>query len=295
MSEELSPRKVDAGRESDGVEMLRMLWARRKVIFIAALLCGIAGATYSLLVTPVFRAQVTLLPVLNRPGQGLMGQLGALSGLAGLAGLNLEGSDKTEPLAVLSSRDFSRQFIENSKLVTVILYDKWDAATGKWKQTGADTPDIRDAVERFDKDIRRVGEDRKSGLVVLTIDWKDPVLAATWANELAQQINEQMRQRAVANADRSIRYLRAELGGTTEVALQQSISRLLESQMQNMMVARGNAEYAFRVVDQARVPKKRVFPKRVLITIGAALIGGLLACAWFMLIGKRAAPAPARD
>jgi uncharacterized protein involved in exopolysaccharide biosynthesis len=281
-----------ASGPAEGFAMLSVIWKRRWLIVICGLVFGILGATYSLLVTPVFRAQVTLLPVLNKPGQGLMGQLGALGGLAGLAGINLEGGDKAEPMAVLNSKDFARSFIEDEKLLTVVLYDKWDEKTGKWKaQGGPDQPDIRDAVERFDKEIRRVGEDRKTGVITLIVDWKDPVEAAKWANMLAARINVQMRQRAIENADRSINYLRAELSTTKEVSLQQSISRLIESQMQTMMMARGNAEYAFRVVDEARVPKRRMFPKRALISIGCAMIGGFLACAWVVLLNPRPKPA----
>lgn len=277
----------DTTSEPEGMAVLRMLWQRRVFVCIVAAVFGVIGGTYSLLATPIYRAQVTLLPVTNRAGQGLAGQLGGLAGLAGLAGINLEGPDKTEPLAVLSSRDFARSFIEEQELLTVLLHDKWDAKAGKWKHPGPKQPDIRDAVERFDKRVRKVGEDRKSGLVVLTIDWEDPQLAARWANILAAKINTQMRARAIDSAERSIKYLRAELAVTNEVPLQLSISRLLESQMQTIMVARGNDEYSFRVVDQARVPKKRLHPKRVMITVGAFLIGGLLACVWLMLSGKR--------
>lgn len=259
------------------------LWAGRKWIILGVLIFGALGATYALLVTPIFRAQVTLLPMDNKSARGLAGQLGALGGLAGLAGINIGGTDKVEPMAVLSSRDFARAFIENQKLLTVLLADKWDATAKKWKTDGANTPDIRDAVEYFDKNVRKVGEDRKSGLVVLTVDWKTPTEAAAWANLMAAQINGQMRARAMEDAERSIGYLRGELQATTQVSLQQSISRLLESQMQNMMMARGNLEYAFRVVDTARVPKKRFSPKRTLITLGAGMIGGFLACAWVLL------------
>jgi uncharacterized protein involved in exopolysaccharide biosynthesis len=278
---------MNAAAETDGLGTLRLLWARRKLILLVALAFAVLGATYALLATPYYRAQVTLLPVTNRPGQGIMGQLGALGGLAGLAGINIEGGDKVEPMAVLSSKDFARNFIESQNLLTVILDDKWDAKARKWKNPGPRQPDIRDAVERFDKEIRKIGEDRKTGVIVVTIDWKDPALAAKWANIIAAQINAQMRQRAMDTAERSITYLRGELGATTEVALQQSISRLLESQMQNMMMARGNSEYAFRVIDSARVPKKRFTPKRSLITLGAALIGGFLGCAWVMLRSQR--------
>jgi uncharacterized protein involved in exopolysaccharide biosynthesis len=100
---------------------------------------------------------------------------------------------------------------------------------------------------------------------------------------MAERVNAQMRDRAVTDASRSIEYLQGELQAANQVVLQQAISRLLEAQMQNMMVARGNTEYAFRVIDSARVPKKHFFPKRALIVLGATLIGGLLACAWATL------------
>jgi uncharacterized protein involved in exopolysaccharide biosynthesis len=266
------------------------IWAGRKWIVLSAFVFAVLGATYALLATPWYRAQVTLLPMDNKAARGLTSQLGALGGLAGLAGINLGGADKVEPMAVLGSHDFARTFIESQGLLTVLLADKWDAQQKKWKGDPSGAPDIRDAVEYFEKNVRAIGEDRKTGLIVLTVDWKTPAEAATWANLMATQINSQMRARAIDDAERSIAYLRGELQVTTQVSLQQSISRLLESQMQNMMMARGNNEYAFRIIDAARVPKKRFTPKRTLITIGAGAIGGFLACAWVMLRPRRSAP-----
>ncbi len=279
---------MNLATQTDPAPTIPLLWAARWRIVTSGLVFGLLGATYALLATPIYRAQVTLLPVQNQNGQGLVGQIGALSGLAGLAGINLGGGDKVEPLAVLSSRDFSRSFIEQNNLVTVLLAEKWDAEKRNWKNPGPNQPDIRDAVEYFEKAVRKVGEDRKSGVVILTVDWKSPVQAAEWANGMSKQINSQMRARAIADAERSIAYLRGELESAKQISLQQSISRLLESQMQNMMVARGNDEYAFRVIDSARVPKKRLSPKRTLITLGSAMIGAFLACAVVLLIPRRA-------
>jgi uncharacterized protein involved in exopolysaccharide biosynthesis len=271
----------------DPAQIIKLLWEARWRIILVALLFGALGATYALLATPIYRAQVVLLPVQTKGASGLPGQLGALSGLAGLAGINIGGVDKAEPLAVLSSHDFSRGFIEANGLVPVLLAEKWDPVKKNWKKPGPNQPDIRDAVEYFDKDVRRVGEDKKTGVVVVSLDWTSPTQAAEWANSLASLINSQMRARAIADAERSISYLRAELDATNQVSLQQSISKLIESQMQTMMVARGNEEYAFRVIDSARVPKKRLSPKRTLITVGAAMIGGFLACAWVMMFPRR--------
>lgn len=281
--------ETTAATVNDGLlpEGLRQLWRARWRILIGAFVCGALGATYSLLATPIFRAQVSLLPAHTTSSQGLAGQLGGLAGLAGLAGINLGGADKTEPMAVLGSRDFAQAFIERNNLVPVLLADKWDPVKKNWKEPGPNEPDIRDAVEYFDKHVRRIGEDRKSGIVVLTVDWRSPAEAAKWANEMATQVNSQMRARAIADADQSIAYLRSQFETTTQVSLQQSISRLLETQMQQMMMARGNEEYAFRVIDSARVPKKRVFPMRSLITLGSALIGGFIVCAWVLLTTRR--------
>ena len=60
---------------------------------------------------------------------------------------------------------------------------KWDAEKKKWKDRN-DVPTDWEAFRMFDKNIRLVSVDRKSGLVTLTIDWKDPALAAAWANSL---------------------------------------------------------------------------------------------------------------
>ena len=47
-------------------------------------------------------------------------------------------------------------------------------------------------------------------------------------------------------------------------------------ELETLMLARGNEEFAFRVVDRATVPKWRASPKRTLTVILATLAGGLL-------------------
>ena len=42
------------------------------------------------------------------------------------------------------------------------------------------------------------------------------------------------------------------------------------------MLARGNDEFAFRIVDAAQVPKIRDWPKRTLIVVLAIILGGIL-------------------
>ncbi len=57
--------------------------------------------------------------------------------------------------------------------------------------------------------------------------------------------------------------------------LQRSIYSLIESEIKKVMIANGSDEFAFRVVDPARVPEQRVSPKRALIT-AVGLFAGLM-------------------
>jgi hypothetical protein len=82
--------------------------------------------------------------------------------------------------------------------------------------------------------VRKIDEDSRTGLVTLSIEWRDPQRAAEWANLLAVRLNEHMRQRALAEAEANVKYLRHEFESTPIVVLQQSISGLLENEMQKL-------------------------------------------------------------
>jgi LPS O-antigen subunit length determinant protein (WzzB/FepE family) len=138
----------------------------------------------------------------------------------------------------------------------------------------------------------------------VTIEWRDPVQAADWANTLVARLNAEMRSRAIANTTASVGFLEAELKTTPTVETRQAISRIIAAKINQRMLANITEEYAFRVVDKALPPDPRdmVRPKRpVLLALGPIL--GLLVGAFIALItgswaltGQRATnPQPHRD
>jgi uncharacterized protein involved in exopolysaccharide biosynthesis len=267
-------------------------WRRKWLIIGVSFAVSVVVAGLSLLLPNWYTAEVTLAPGEERTAVGLSGPF---SSLANLAGITVGGGDTTEAVAVLKSRDLARSFIEREKLLTVFFEDKWDAQQRRWKATDPEKqPDIRDAVRYWDRALRGVAEDRRTRIVKLTVEWKDAELAAKWANGYADLLNERMRQRALDDAQTSIEYLRNELSKTNEVVLQQSISRLIETEMQKLMMARGNPEFAFKIIDRAEVPKRKSSPQRALMVIGAAFLTGCIMVAfvmWSSLQRRRAAQA----
>jgi uncharacterized protein involved in exopolysaccharide biosynthesis len=251
--------------EIDLWQLWETLWSGRWLIIAITSLFAVGGVTYALVAQEWWRAEVVLAPA-DKKG-GMSGALSQLSGLASLAGVSVGGGGGNEPLAVLKSKDFARQCINDMNLMPVLLKGQ--------KTEDGKAPDIRDALRIFET-VRTVSEDKKTGLVVLSVRWKDADTVALWANELARRVNARLRAEALAEAERNVAYLQKEIASTSVVSLQQSMGRVLEGEMQKLMLARGNEEFAFKVIDKATPPKLRDAPKRTLIAIVATLAGGFL-------------------
>lgn len=260
-----NPNPVQYDDEIDLWELWDTIWSGRWLIIAITSIFTLGGVTYALLAQEWYKADVVLAPADAK--KSMSGALAQFGGLASLAGISLPGAGEQEPVAVLKSREFARAFITDLNLMPVFLKDA--ESSGK-------PLDIRDAVRVFDTSVRTVSEDKKTGLVTLSIRWKDPDTAAEWANLLVQRLNDRLRQQALAESERNVAYLQKEMATTSVVSLQQSMGRVLEGEMQKLMLARGNEEFAFKVIDRATPPKLRESPKRSLIAIVSLLAGGFL-------------------
>src|SRR5690606_4504901 len=80
--EDVTP-SVGSEEEIDLIDLWRILWRRKWIVFAFAAFFGMSGALYSLSATEWYRAEVLLSPAEQKGTQGLSGQLGGLARLAG--------------------------------------------------------------------------------------------------------------------------------------------------------------------------------------------------------------------
>jgi uncharacterized protein involved in exopolysaccharide biosynthesis len=267
----------------DLYEFSRTVWQGRWTMVAITAVCVIGAVAYAFSAVEWFTANVVL--VQTDDNKSLSGNLAQLGGLASLAGINISGGGESQmPVAVLKSKELVRDFITDKNLTKLLLADKLDPQTGDWKIHDIKRrPDVRDAVEYFQKKVCSITEDKKAGVVTLSITWKNPDVSAEWANELAQRVNTKLRDEATAEAERNIKYLKDEMAAANVTSLQQSIGRVLESEMQKLLLARGNDQFAFKVVDQAVAPRKPTWPRRITIVGGSAVFGILASIAVIIL------------
>lgn len=277
-------------------DALRAVWADRWVVVAAVLVSVAIGAAYAWTATPKYLAETVLMPSAETAEDRLLGGLGGdVGGLASLAGLSLGGRDtiRKKALATLKSRRLIDEFVAARNLLPVLFPNKWDAARGEWKSglDPEDVPTADDAYILFDKRVRRVSEDQKTGIVRLGILWRDREQAAEWANDLVARVNAGLREAEIAEARASRAYVERKVETVQFTSVREAMFRLDESLLRREMMAHVRPDFAYSVIDPARPPDPDRFrsPARLLILLMSAMVGTVLgALAVAIRVGRKA-------
>jgi len=271
--------------EIDLLEYWNVLWKKRKLILSASFLAAFLAAGLSLLMPNIYQAEALLAPV-GGESKGGGSILGGLGGLASLAGVSLGGNSSVEEnIAVIKSRGFIWGFVKDEKLMPILFEDAWDDDTNQWiAENEEDQPTLWGAWRVLVKNgVLGVNVDKDSGLVRLTIDWKDPEVAALWATKIVTRINTYLREEAIAQSKKKLEYLNNELNKTRIAENRQALYSLISSEQKQAMLANTQQDFAFRVIDAAVVPDKKIKPKRSTIVIVSAFIVGFLAIVFVLI------------
>jgi uncharacterized protein involved in exopolysaccharide biosynthesis len=269
--------------EIDLLELWRTLLKYKRVILLATFGAAIVAAGISLLMPNIYRAEVLLAPVVSTDDAksgGLASALGGLGGLASMAGISIGGGSSTEEnLAVLQSRDFLWKFVQEKKLMPILFESEWDEQQKKWKETDVKKqPGQMDVHRLFTKGgLLSVDKDKKTDLVTVAVEWKDAALAADWANALVEKLNQYLAQRAIARSESNLKYLNEELMRAQIEEMRKTLFDLIANEQKQAMLANAQKEFAFKVLDPAIEPDKKIKPKRSLIVILTAFVAGFLA------------------
>ncbi len=154
--------------EIDLYELWLVIKKRKNVIIGLFIFSVVATAIISFIMTPIYRTTSSVLPVSSKQSP-----LGSLAGLAAMAGVSIGGDESSQKvMAVLNSRTIKENVIKDLNLVNKIL-----------DEIPEDRNPLLVAIEKMEDDIVSISDDKKTGVINISIDFKDP--------DLAKKINEQ--------------------------------------------------------------------------------------------------------
>jgi uncharacterized protein involved in exopolysaccharide biosynthesis len=259
-------------------EVWRFVSRARIFVLLGCILGLLLGGTYFVAVDKVYRATVLTVPAPSSvdSSSGLLGQFGGLASLAGIS-VSDDQSELRVALALIGSRNFLREFVLENRLIEVFF----PRESGEYDEdvTSGEHPLLEDAIELVQDDLLEVVRNRDEGTISIEVEWKDPVLAASWANEIVARLNARMRASAIEEANKSIAFLNKEVNQTTIVELKTAIYDLIETHIKSRMIANVSDEYVLRVLDPAVVsgPDRYVRPILVATLMTGAILGMLIA------------------
>ena len=277
------------------IELLDAVWQRKWIALSIAATFFLLSAILAFALSPIYRVEMLLLPASTDQSTRLSAVANQFGGLASLAGIDLgsPGNNAQEAIAMLTSRSLLASFIEEKDLLPVLFADQWDSNAGRWSVARPDDrPTLWKGIKTLREDVVSVRQDPSTALITLAIEWGQPDLAAEWASDLVYRVNETMRAREIEEAEMSLAFLDHELSKTGVVELREAIYSLVEAQAKRKMVASVRDQFAFRIVDPARIPDSDDFvkPRRALMIVAGTLFGTGLGVAIALMLGPRRSP-----
>jgi len=290
--------------EIDLRELFSVLWAGKKLIVAVTAVFAVVSVIYALSLPNQYKASAVVSPA-DSGGSSLGSMAGQLGGLASLAGINIgsgESNETQEAMEIMQSWGFMEEFIQTHDLqvpvYAAIGWDKgsnnlkldndlYDVASKRWlieddESVENRAPSSWELYEAFNERVA-VSQDKKSGLINISVEYYSPQIAKQWVDLFISTINEYMRARKLEQVNRNIEYLTIQIEKTAIADMREVFYQLIEEQTKSKMLAEASPEYAFVTVSRAMVPEEKSQPKRALVCILGTLLGGMLSVLWVLV------------
>ena len=178
----MEEREIIQDDEINLLDYLIVLAKRKKLIIGVTLLISIITAGISLNMPPIYMAETKILPPQqsSNTAQQFLSQLGGLAGLAG-GGVGIKTTNDLY-IGLLKSRPVLDPIIDNFKLMDVYKAES------------------REGVRKGLTGVLKAQDDKKSGIITIGIEDKDPKRAADMANAFVEGLRDLTNKFAVTEA-----------------------------------------------------------------------------------------------
>lgn len=286
----------DFDDEIDLLELFYALLEGKWIIVSLTAFVSIIGVIYSLSLPNIYQSNTMLVPV--NSSSGISGALGSYSGLAGLAGISLPSGGDEGNSAKAIQKISSLSFFENNILpnihlpdlmavkswnskTNIVAFDEniYDTSSNTWiKDSSYPQQQIPSSQESYAvfKGHLSLSEDQKSGFITLSIKHQSPFVAKQWVELVVNEVNAFYRQKDKSESEKAVSYLNQQISMTGLSEIKQVLAQLLQEETKKLTLIEANQYYVFDYIDPPAVMEKKSEPKRALICILIALLGGML-------------------
>ena len=310
---EVSKPKIFENNIIDFKILFDVLYQNKKFIFLTTFLMMFFGVGFSFFFTKYYSSQISLYPAKKDLMQGL-GQFQSLAVGLGMSSPN-NNQDFNIP-DVVESRLIANKVLNQEWLselgVKKTLIELWDMKKIPWynffNNNNLDSAIIKDRAIKEFHDRIEVLEDRSSGLIRINLTLEDPLISASVANFIGEQVQNYIQKENSAQSTKEkifilsrLKIVKNELEASElelkgfkernrgyedspdlfmtfsqffrEVEAKKQVYLTLQQQLELARIEEVKQTPILHVLDRAVPPSKKSSPKRIMFMIGFALIG----------------------
>ena len=287
----------DHDDEIDLRELFHVLFAGKWIIISVTTFVSIIAVAYSLLLPNIYESKALLVPV--KPSNSISGALGGYSSFAGLAGINLpaggdEGNslkakEKIGSLSFFENNIFSNIYLPDLMAVktwnaktNTLVYDKniYELKSNIWIRDYSypqqQIPSPQESYKVFKGDHLSLSEDKQSGFITLSIKHQSPFVAKQWAELIINEVNNFYRLKDKFESEKAVSYLNQQILLTGLSEIKEVLAQLLQVHTKKLALIEANQYYVFDYIDPPAAMELKSEPRRALICILGAVLGGIL-------------------
>lgn len=276
-------------RDIDLNELIFLFWEKKFFITISTLIFAILSVLFSLSLTNIYKSEAILIPTM--PDDSLSSKISGFSSLASISGIGIPSTSVSKSEEgierIKSFQFFSNKFLPSINLEDLVAVKDWDQSTNtiiydndiffeKDKSWDLDKKPTQQEAYAFYKRMLNIRENKETQFVSISVKHVSPFKAKEWVDIIIFNINETMREADRMKAEKSIEFLSNVLTSTNLQPIKDSISSLMEAQLQISMLASSSEYYVFKVLDASIVPERKFEPRRSVIVFLGSIIGFML-------------------
>ena len=202
----------------------------------------------------------------------------SIGGLAGIVGIDIGNKSNKANLAIelINSRAFFKLIIEDEEVLKKIygaksfnesskqiLFDD-DLLDSKndWKKDKK--PSVLEAYKSYSGSLK-ISTSVETGFIEMSYEHVSPVFASELLNLIVKKANDFLRNKDIDASKEALTFLRDQVRQESVVSVRSSIGKLIEGQLEKLMIAQISEEYFLKSIEPPFVPEEKSSPQRLVI------------------------------
>lgn len=274
--------------ELNFMDIFNFFWNSKIIILLFSITFAFLSVIYSLSLKNYYKSDAIL--YVQDVSQS-RGGLSNISNLASLAGISINSSgEKKDLLAIntMNSRVLLKTLLNFDYVLPSLMAAKsFDKKTNQLRfdedfKPGY-VPDFSEIYEEYRK-IFNVSQDRKTGLIYLSVEHLSPVFSKKFLDLIINQTNFSLQSRDLVRSTNAINYLKNEYKQSNILEIRERISNLIEAHLETQMTSKIDNEYILKTIDPPYLPDKKSKPSRATICIAGTFLGAFLGMIYALIL-----------